>query len=86
MAEGSLHLFSPIPSQCHDSRAFKDCRAQKPEMCPVLQGANEDLLLLSCLLVNAEAQHVLFLRCCYALFMCPFSLLQKVNDLKLSHN
>lgn len=53
--------FLPIPSQCNDSHAFKDCRAQKPGICPMLHGANEDLLLLSCLLVNAEAQHVLFL-------------------------
>lgn len=51
----------PVPSQCKCSHALQDCRAQKYEICPMLHGANEDLLCLSYLLVNAEPQYVLFL-------------------------
>lgn len=50
--------FFPIPRQCNCSHALKDSRAQKSEMCPMLHGANEELQLLSCLLVNAEAHSV----------------------------
>lgn len=60
MAEGSLQFFSPYLVSAIADILLRTV-GQRNLKYAMLCGANEDLLLLICLVVNTEPQHVLFL-------------------------
>lgn len=60
MAEGSLQLFSLYVVSAITAMLLRIVGHRNLKFA-MLHGGNEDLLLLICLLVNVEPQHVLFL-------------------------